>query len=584
MCIFVAQAFVLKEKSLNVVLNTTMEIPSKVMPIIINATFSAHIDYFDTDKIRIENGFINNYKDINDTIYSLEFYPYDTYDLSTIVLDKGAGVINDTIYSNKSNKFFPKARLFVEDLSLTRMNESFKLWWENFQLYQSTFTRYLIFSVKGTADLSIAFNEDLGKSDNMYIIRFYKSTHSHKMRIEKIVDGEIEKYEEGDISYSEDLLNTYEFWDSTLMGNQMGLMSLDHSSESIVLDDDTPHQFNYFSFSVEGEGRSDIEKIDFTRNSQQMIIYMEFDSDTTRAPITLFVVSTRPLTSFRYKDIKVENCFVQSSESFPRNDRLELVLVPRGYTNNCTISNENPLLTIDGEFYNFTQDALDFDRTYISSYHICIPRLIGYDMMYKNWGTYQNTMIYSVFTLTSSLSNPSTTIGFFSSLYNVPLFYRIVMNESTTIEICYTVYCQAFASVNYTVYQNIQNRLWSTCDTYKNSETVIKIGRGDVIDEDLILNYTITDTVTFIHYFSFSILNDNEVYITDIISNHIPYPIPTDPPPPVKPNYNTVIIYIVILIAVSFILMMAILGVCVRIAKEEKPQLVIPLLNPREYV
>lgn len=72
--------------------------------------------------------------------------------------------------------------------------------------------------------------------------------------------------------------------------------------------------------------------------------------------------------------------------------------------------------------------------------------------------------------------------------------------------------------------------------------------------------------------------------VTDVVSNHIPYPLPTDPPPPVQPNYMTVVFYIAVLISVIFILTMALLGLCVRIAKETNSEIVAPLLSPRECV
>lgn len=560
-----------------------MKIPSKIQPTIINATFSQPIIDFDPDKMELQNGFINHYEEINETMYSFEFFPYDTFEISTFQLEEGAGVTNESIYSNKSNKFFPRSHIFVDQLSLTEMDIPFKLWWKNFELYESYVSRYLLFNARGSANLSIAFSDTLNATDNMYIIRFIKSNPT-KVRIEKVLDGEVVKYVEEEMFYDKYLTNSYQFWDSSRLGHQLGVNSLQWTDQSIVLDDDDPIPFKYFSFSVEGEGRSEIEAIDYTRNDKQMIVYMEYQSDTSKVPIELYVVSTRPFTSFKFNYLKVENCFVESSTEFIRNDRIQLMVVPRGNASSCTISADKPLLNIDGVFYNFSQNALDFDKTYISSYEIKIPRLIGYDMMYRLWGTSENKMVYAIFTLGVYSEYPSASIGFFSSLFNVPLFYRIVMNESTTIEVCYSVYCEAFVSVNYTVYEAKKNRLWATCDAFKNGETVIKIGRGDVIDEDMILNYTITETITYVHYFSFSILNGYYLSITDVISNHIPYPLPTDPPPPVQPNYMTVVFYIAVLISVTFILLMALLGFCVRIAKEENAEIVVPLLSPRECV
>lgn len=573
----------LEEKSISVFLNSSMKLPSKIQPIVINATFSKPIIDFDPDKIEIENGFINYYEEINETMYTFEFYPYDTWQFSTFQLEEGAGVTNESIYSNKSNKFFPNSHVFIEDLTLSQMDIPFKLWWKNFELYESYVSRYLLFNARGSANLSIAFSEELNATDDMYIIRFIRS-HPTKVRIEKVIDGEVVKYVEEEMFYDKYLTNAYQFWDSSRLGFQLGLNSLEWSDQYIVLNDDDPIPFKYFSFSVEGEGRGYIEDIDYTRNDKQMIVYMEYSTDISKAPIELYVVSTRPFTSLKISYLKVENCFVQSSTEFIRHDRIQLIVVPRGDASSCTISTEKALLNIDGKFFNFSQNALDFDKTFISSYEITIPRLIGYDMMYRLWGTSKNEMIYAVFTLKTYFDNPSASIGFFSSLYNVPLFYRIVMNESTTIEVCYSVYCEAFATVNYTVYEDYKTRLWATCDAFKNGETVIKIGRGETIDEDIILNYTITETITYVHYFSFSILNNNFMTVTDVVSNHIPYPLPTDPPPPVQPNYMTVVFYIAVLISVIFILTMALLGLCVRIAKETNSEIVAPLLSPRECV
>lgn len=293
-----------------VVLTTTAERPTHIIPVPVTVTFSEEVEDFTLDDLIVYNSFHSNLTQINTTSYEFELYPTRINYFTSVSLPAGAAYSKRTKYPTLSSNYLSaEVSDQIKEFDLDPMNGVFYLWYSQFYSLRNDYL-WTKFRAKGKSSYYVSFANDIYRRFQQYIFLF--DGPDHKVSISRLSNGNLTEVASGtkEIALDNEFIDIWaRFYEGIV---EMGVGTVLGEGTVLTYTDLQPLAVAYVSWSS-GSEPVIYKDISVGEQTSELSVDIECDkSNPNSIPYYCTITFATPVESFNIYLLEQTGCTFDS--------------------------------------------------------------------------------------------------------------------------------------------------------------------------------------------------------------------------------------------------------------------------------